>query len=65
VKRALARLVYQTGPVCFRCGKSGDRPCIGHEYGGTITGWRTRWLWRWLPGVLHGWVDPRWTIISE
>ena len=61
-KRLLAWALYQTGPVCFACGRWGPVPCAGHEYGGTITQWRARRLTRRLPPWLHGWVDCRWTL---
>jgi hypothetical protein len=63
IKRLLAHLIYQQGPVCFACGKWTPVPCLGHEHGGTITGWRTRNLFhRYMPRWLYGRVDCRWTL---
>lgn len=61
IKRLLALAFYREGPVCFACGRRGATPCQGHEYGGTITQWRSRRLTRRLPMWLYGWVDCRWT----
>jgi hypothetical protein len=55
-KRLIARAFYGLGPVCFACGRRGDRPCSGHEYGGTIGAYRLR---RWAPWWLARYVDPR------
>jgi hypothetical protein len=56
-KRLLAWLFYRKLPVCFACGQPGERPCAGHEYGGTILQWRGRALSPWWVGRL---VDCRW-----
>lgn len=59
LRRAAARALYREVLVCFACGRLGDRPCPGHEYGGVITQWRRR---RWAPGWLAARVDCRWTL---
>lgn len=64
IRRRLARLFYEHGPVCFACTRRGPTPCPGHEWGGTIIQWRTR---RWVraarvPSRLYDRVDCRWTL---
>lgn len=63
IQRVLARALYSQGPQCFACGVRAPVPCRGHEYGGTITGWRERALTARLPFWVHGWVDCRWTLL--
>jgi hypothetical protein len=64
VKRALARAFYETGPVCFACHRWSPTACPGHEYGGTITQWRSRtWARRFVPSQLYGRIDCRWTLL--
>lgn len=42
------RLLYRRVPVCFACGIITDRPCPGHEYGGTASAHQVRpWVHRW------------------
>lgn len=60
LRSTLARLVYRRHRVCFACGRAGDAACRGHEYGGTILGYRLRRLFRYLSACSFGWVDPRW-----
>jgi len=57
IKRALAGLFYEAGPVCFACGRRGAQPCTGHEYGGTIIQSRFR---RFTPWWVGRFVDCRW-----
>lgn len=61
-RRALARMVYRTHPVCFACGRPGDAACPGHEYGGVLHGWTTRPLVRLTPLRWTYWIDPNWTL---
>lgn len=58
MKRFAAWVLYQKGPVCFACGRRGDHPCAGHEYGGTIIQSRRR---RYAPFFLTRYVDCRWS----
>lgn len=57
IKRLLAQVFYEAGPVCFACCRWGPEPCAGHEYGGTIIQSRLR---RWAPWWVGRWVDCRW-----
>lgn len=59
--RVLGWLVYRRPTVCFACGKITETACPGHEYGGTIIGYRLRWAFRHLPAWTWSWVDCRWS----
>jgi hypothetical protein len=60
-KRFLGWLVHQRLPVCFACGKPAATACPGHEYGGTIIGYRLRRAFRYVPAWTWSWVDCRWS----